>query len=55
MITNESNPTQFPLDKYLPLSPTTGFVFSKLPPIIYNDLKPLVNEIQNDLVYDLVH
>jgi len=48
MITNESNPTQFPLDKYLPLSPTTGFVFSKLPPIIYNDLKPLVNEIQND-------
>lgn len=34
-----------PLDQYISLSPTTGYVLSKLPSTIFNELKPLVDEI----------
>ena len=47
-ISDYNNLKEFPLDQYLQLNGSTGFCLSKLPSSIFNDIKPLIDEIQNN-------
>ena len=47
-LSDYNNVKEFPLDQYLQLNGSTGFCLSKLPSSIFNDIKPLIDEIQTN-------